>query len=157
MSELKNAFEKGGFKKVSTYINSGNVIFESPSGDIKEITRKICALLKQSFFTIKTIIIPYRQLINVLKQVPVSWNNNDVRKYIAFIAEPSTPEDVIKAVSLKPGIDFIETGTGVVYMTTKMSGLTTSGFPKLVTKPVYKDITIRNFNTVTKLAQMMKV
>ncbi len=41
-------------------------------------------------------------------------------------------------------------------MSTKMSGLTKSGFPKLIQKKVYKDITIRNYNTVQKLLILME-
>lgn len=41
MSELKNLFEELAFRNVETYIQSGNVIFESQIEDIKSLVAKI--------------------------------------------------------------------------------------------------------------------
>lgn len=41
MLELKEAFIKSGFINVLTYINSGNVIFESDEKDIERIEKKL--------------------------------------------------------------------------------------------------------------------
>jgi uncharacterized protein (DUF1697 family) len=41
-------------------------------------------------------------------------------------------------------------------MTTKMSEIAKSGFSKLTGKKIYKDITIRNYNTVKKLLALMQ-
>ncbi len=156
MAELQESMRKAGFRNVSTFINSGNVLFESDETDIQQLTKQIDALLLKTFFAIKTVVISDKNLEDIIKHIPDSWTKNDLQKYIAFIKSPSVPEDIIQEVQLKEGIDFIEKGPGVVFMSTKMDGLTKSGFPKLITKKVYQDITIRNYNTVEKLALMMR-
>ena len=47
MPALKAAFEAAGFEDVSTYIQSGNVLFSSPSRSAKRLTEEIEALLAE--------------------------------------------------------------------------------------------------------------
>ena len=48
MKKLKDVFEALGFKNVSTYINSGNVIFETNETEMVKIVEKIeQAILKK--------------------------------------------------------------------------------------------------------------
>lgn len=155
MSELKRALEEAGFQKVSTYINSGNIIFESAKTDGGQLTIAVERLLKSEFFEITTVVLSAQELKNVLRKVPATWKSPSLRRYIAFIKKPATPEDVIRDANPKEGVDFLAKGPGVVFMSTKMSGLTKSGFPRLSTKPVYGSMTIRNYTTVLKLAQLI--
>ena len=41
MSELKKIFESLGFKNVTTHIQSGNVMFESPTADENILVRSV--------------------------------------------------------------------------------------------------------------------
>jgi uncharacterized protein (DUF1697 family) len=41
MSSLKQSFETMGFTDVSTYINSGNIIFKSKEADARKLETKI--------------------------------------------------------------------------------------------------------------------
>ncbi len=47
MSDLKSLFEDLNFTKVQTYIQSGNVIFESKTDDIKSLGGKIEQKIKE--------------------------------------------------------------------------------------------------------------
>src|SRR6266849_7453622 len=122
MAKLKEVCIKTGFTNVLTYINSGNVLFESKEHDSTRLTKEIEELLQKNFFAMKTVILSYEELQQVMKHTPNTWKTEDLRKYIAFIKPPSSPEDVIKEVQLKEDIDFIDPGPGVVYMSTKMNG-----------------------------------
>src|SRR5271167_972859 len=46
MSEVRNAFAAAGCRNVTTYIQSGNVIFESPARDAAGILRKVRSELR---------------------------------------------------------------------------------------------------------------
>jgi uncharacterized protein (DUF1697 family) len=157
MSELKKAFETSGFTNVATYINSGNIMFESDNENIKAITEILEKDLTQTFhYTAVLVIKSHEQLQEVLSDVPNEWKTQkDIRCYIAFIKEPISAEAVLKEVRLKEGVDSAKPGKSVVYMTTLLSGLTTSGFSKLAGTKIYKDITIRNYNTAKKLLTLM--
>jgi uncharacterized protein (DUF1697 family) len=156
MATLKQVFENAGYTNVMTYINSGNVVFDSDESNNEQLTKKIETILQRTFFPIKIVVLSHRELLAVIDHMPKNWKATDLRKYIAFIKNPTTPEDLIKEAQLKDGIDFIAKGPGVVYLSTKMEGLTKSNFPKLIAKKVYKEATMRNYNTIQKLLSMME-
>ena len=158
MTELKAAMANCGFANVKTYIQSGNVIFESDEEKTSNIASRMERCILKAFkIDSQTIVITYDQIKKVVSEVPPDWDQrNDLRRYIAFIREPVTPLEVLKQIRLKEGVDFAKAGEGVVYMTTLLSGLTKSGFAKLVSTKVYKDITIRNYSTVQKLLTLME-
>ncbi len=159
MNDLKNAVEKCGFTGVRTYIQSGNIIFESE----EENNDKIVATLENSLSkTLKldspVILRTQEQLQKVVSGIPSDWKKrDDLRCYIAFIRAPVTAQDVLREVEMKEGVDFIQPGEGVLYMSTLLTCLTRSRFTKLITKKAYKDITIRNCTTVQKLFDLMNL
>lgn len=158
MADLKAAFEKSGYMNVVTYINSGNVIFESEETNTGTITARLEKDLSQTFrLDLRLVIIPRERFEDVVAHVPDAWNKGaDLRCYVAFIKEPVTPAQAIPEMKPKDGVDFVSTGPGVVYLSTKLSGLTKSGFTKLAGTPVYKHMTMRNYTTVRKILGLMK-
>ncbi len=46
MKSLKASFENLGFKGVSTYINSGNILFRAKQSDARKLERKIEQMLR---------------------------------------------------------------------------------------------------------------
>jgi len=156
MTALKTAFEKAGFTNVSTFINSGNVLFEAEKKESDHLAQEIDSFLHTTFFPISTVVLSEIELHKIVDNIPQSWHKNDLRKYIAFLKVPHKPEEVLQVAQLKEGIDFMEKGPGVVYMSTKMSGLTKSSFPKLITKEIYQYMTMRNYNTVQKLLALIE-
>ncbi len=159
MADLKKTTEQCGFTNVRTYIQSGNIIFESDelvTGKVKEKLEG--SLSKNLKFDSGIIVLTSEQLGKIVSEVPSDWNNrHDLRCYIAFIREPVTAQEVMRETKPKEGVDFIKTGEGVLYMSTLLSGLTKSGFTKLITTKVYKDITIRSYATAQKLLALMKL
>jgi uncharacterized protein (DUF1697 family) len=175
MVELKAAFEKCGYTCVSTYINSGNVIFESSEKDINKIILHLEKELSKTFsYNLRLVVRSLKELQGVVADVPKDWiKKNDLRMYVAFIKEPVKAEDIAKEFEIKEGVDSIQVGEHVIYMSTKMEGLTKSRFSKLAGKNFYKrslqgthykkiiyepyqDMTIRNFNTVGKILGIME-
>lgn len=158
MVELKKAFEECGYSNVTTYINSGNVIFESEEKNTIKITEKLEKALSQTFnYKARLVIRSHEDLKQVVSDVPSSWKKkNDLRCYIAFVKEPVTVEVVMRDIELREDVDSIDLGKHVIYMSTKLSGLTKSKFNKLAAKKIYQDITIRNFNTTQKLLALME-
>jgi uncharacterized protein (DUF1697 family) len=158
MVDLKKAVEKAGFTGVQTYINSGNVIFESVEKDAAKIAQALEETLRKTFnIDSRVAVLTPAQLKNVIAGVPDEWKTpGDIRCYVAFLLPPVSAEEVIGEIKLKEGVDFVKPGLGVVYMTTLLGGITKSGFTKIIGKPVYKEITMRNYNTVKKLQELME-
>jgi uncharacterized protein (DUF1697 family) len=158
MTDLKKAVENAGFANVSTYIQSGNIIFESDENNISKIVEKLeTSFFKDFVYNSLIIVKSYEQLKIIVSEVPSDWEKrNDLECYIAFIRGSISTREIMREIELKEDIDFIEAGEDVLYMSTLLNGLTRSRFTKLVTKKIYKDITIRNYNTARKLLDLME-
>ncbi|MHB1089711.1 MAG: DUF1697 domain-containing protein [Ilumatobacteraceae bacterium] len=77
MSKLKKAFESLGFANVTTYINSGNVIFQSNKKDFSQIE----TVLKKSFgFEIKVVIRDVKNIQKLCEKIPCELENNTKQK-----------------------------------------------------------------------------
>lgn len=158
MADLKVCFEGLGFQNVKTYINSGNVIFETEEKDAESLTKEIeSALLKVFKIPLKIVLQSQNQLQKVVETVPSSWKKKeDIRRYVVFVKEPTTPDDVFSQVEIHEGIDFAEKGPGVLYLSTLLEGITKSKMSKLITKKIYQEVTMRNYNTTQKILALME-
>jgi uncharacterized protein (DUF1697 family) len=71
MADLVKIFESLGFKKVRTYLQSGNVIFEYDSNDASKIAESIERKISQKFsFSVNVIIRTEDELENVVNTNP---------------------------------------------------------------------------------------
>lgn len=156
MADLKVAMEKTGFANVSTYINSGNVLFESSEKNTLAIEKTVEDVLAKQFkVPVKVVVRTDTEMSHTLKEVPHAWKSKDFRCYIAFIKNPMTPQEVASGLLPKEGVDFVALGPGAVYMATKMEGITKTGFTKVAGTKIYPYMTMRNLNTLTKLVALL--
>ncbi|MEX1071201.1 MAG: DUF1697 domain-containing protein [Anaerolineales bacterium] len=70
MSELKRCFEKQGFKNVSTYVNSGNVLFESSESASKLVTKCAGAFRREFNFAVSMLVMPTKKFISTVDHAP---------------------------------------------------------------------------------------
>jgi uncharacterized protein (DUF1697 family) len=158
MSDLKKTAEKCGFTRVRTYIQSGNIIFESTENNLISITAKLeNAILNDFKMNVPVVVKSRDQLEKIVSEIPAAWKKGaDLRCYIAFVRSPLSARDILPEIEVKEGVDFVNAGEGVLYLSTVLSGITKSRLSKLAAKKAYKDITIRNYNTVEKLLIILK-
>jgi uncharacterized protein (DUF1697 family) len=158
MVDLKLAFDNNGLVNVSTFIQSGNVIFESDNKNIIDIETKIEKFLSQRFGYLATVVVlNINKLIEVVDKMPIEWQDtNNWRGYVAFVKRPLTPAEVAREIKINPAVDQLKIGENVIYMSTLKSGLTKSGFGKMIGTNIFKQITIRNFNSTKKILGLMK-
>ncbi len=157
MVELKQCFEGLGFTDVQTYINSGNVIF-SATGSSASLCKQIETCLEQQFgWRIAVVVYDVGQYKAIVENAPTAWGTDDSWKHNAlFLLPPYDMDDIVSAIGeLKPDIEMLIPGDGVLYqsMSKELFGKTTTG--KLASSPAYKRMTIRNFNTTMKLYELL--
>lgn len=158
MAELKTALLHAGFDDVSTYIQSGNIIFSSTSTDTIELAQQLQGIVKKSFaLDIGVAVLSKSQWVDIIKSAPKWWGNDPSMKHnILVLLPPYDMKQTIAAIgTLKPSIERIESGKGVVYqsLSLELFGRTTSG--KIASNPIYKKMTVRNYNTATKLLALL--
>jgi uncharacterized protein (DUF1697 family) len=155
MPELKTAFDNAGFSNVITYINSGNVIFES--GMAQAAIKTACELLLTEHFRLHIIveIITAAELRNALCHAPEWWGNDANSKHNAiFVIPPATTEDVCALIGeIRPEYEKIAHYGSVIFWSAPIATFSRTHLTKIVlNKTAYNAITIRNANTVKKLA-----
>lgn len=159
MADLKACFEKMGFTDVLTYIQSGNILFKSGERDTANLTNKIEKALSGRYnYNSRLVVISQKQLHTVVNEAPAGFGN-DTAKYrydVLFIKEPLTPGEAIKNVSTKEGVDNACAGKYVLYFSRLISKASQSRLPKIIMLPMYQNMTIRNWNTTTKLFELME-
>jgi uncharacterized protein (DUF1697 family) len=157
MPELKIVFEKRGFENVVTYINSGNILFDSDLG-LQE-AKSVCESLIETGFGLKIVvgIITAGHLTDALKHAPVWWNSDaDSTHNAIFVIPPATAEEICLAVGeAKPEYEKISYHGSVIFWSASLKTYSRTRWSKIVrNKTVYNLITIRNANTTLKLAAL---
>lgn len=159
MGELKTAYEKQGFKNVVTYINSGNVIFDS---DLNEIAvKKICeeTITTVFGFRILVCIISATEFKEALMNVPKWWNKASDSKHNAiFVISPGSTYEIIKEVGeCKPEYEKVDYHGRVIFWSAPLKTFNHTRWSKILeNKKVCNMITIRNANTTMKLTELIK-
>jgi uncharacterized protein (DUF1697 family) len=156
MDALRAVFEALGFSRVKTYIQSGNILFESaaPDGLADTIER---ALQKAFGCEIRVAVFTAEELRQVVEKRPPDFGGDPERyRYdVLFFIEPgAAAAEAAREVRLREGVDTLVSGERVLYMTRFVPALTKSYFSKIAGTPLYQNVTIRNWNTTKKLYEM---
>ncbi|HZB01574.1 MAG TPA: DUF1697 domain-containing protein [Actinomycetota bacterium] len=159
MPALKASFEDAGFRRVTTYIQSGNVVFDAPSASQAELTRRIEGILHKAFahYEASVVLRSRSQMRAIVDRAPKGFCTQP-KKYrydVVFLKPPLTATAAIKDVSTKEGVDRIWAANGVLYMSRLDSRATQSRLNRVAALPIYKNMTIRNWNTTTKLRALL--
>jgi uncharacterized protein (DUF1697 family) len=158
MNALKECLEKAGFADVRTYIQSGNVIFSAPKSDTGRLAGKIEAAIEKKFaMKVGVAVFSEDEWQAIVRSAPKSWGkSNDWKHNLWALLRETKTADVIAAIgALKPEIEVVTAGKGVIYQSLSIASFdrTTSG--KFSANPIYRRITVRNINTARKLAELL--
>lgn len=160
MSELKKAFEISGFENVTTYINSGNVIFSSSITNEDELRQK-CEELIKIHFALKIIvaIISAQSLIDALNNAPEWWDKDIESKHNAiFVIKPYTASQLVQEVGdIKPQYEQTAFLGQVIFWSAPITTFSHTRWSKVVSTSSSNYVTIRNANTAKKLMQLVKI
>ena len=159
MPALKAAFEENGFEDVRTYIQSGNVVFSTGTTKHAELTRRVERMLRKTFghYEASVALRSRAQMRSIIERAPDGFGSEPTlyREDVIFLMPPLTARTVVGSVPIKEEVDRIWPGTGVLYFSRLTSRATQSRLSRIVSLPIYKSMTIRNWNTTTKLAGLL--
>lgn len=158
MADLKANFESMGFSDVTTYIQSGNVVFQSDEKDKAVLTTKIEKGLSKRFnFLARVVVISYKDIAAIVHAAPGGFGSEDkkFRFDVIFLKEPLTPKEAMKSVRVREGVDAAHAGKQALYFSRLISRASQSYLTKIIGTSVYQNMTIRNWNTTTKLLELL--
>jgi uncharacterized protein (DUF1697 family) len=157
MADLKACFDAQGLKDVATYIQSGNVVF-SAAAKPADIARRLEAALHTTFdCRTKVVLRSQKEMAAIVGRAPKGFGKQpDKYRYdVIFLNAPLTAEAALAQVPTREGVDDARAGVGVLYFSRLVSKASQSKLSRVVSLPIYKEMTIRNWRTTTTLLQMM--
>lgn len=158
MRALKESFEKAGFTQVSTYINSGNIIFTTKEDDARKLEIKIeQMLLKEYQLDSKVVLRNLPEMAKLLKSLPPGWGGDSNWRYnVMFLRHTVDSKKILADLQAKSDIEEIVYRPGTVLWSALASEANRSNMVKLASKKIFKEMTVRNLNTTKKLHELMK-
>ena len=162
MPLLKTAFENAGFLNVSTYINSGNVLFISDSDDAVKISSQCTAMIKERFLLdIPVAVLSQDELSQALDNAPEWWDMNSAEEVIhqaIFLIPPATVDEVYRVVGqAKPEYEQVGHYENVIFWSAPRATLSKTRWYKIASSSVNSKVTIRNANTAKRLVLLSNV
>jgi len=153
MSKLKKCFESLGYENVSTYINSGNILFETKRKDEEKLIKEIEKGIKKTFHLgIKVLLRNSLNIKKICKSIPDEWANNSEQKTdVLFLWEEFVNKSTLKLLDTNPKVDTLKYVDGAIIWHLKKKHHSKSGMGNIIGTDVYKGMTVRNVNTVRKL------
>lgn len=160
MALLKQTFENAGLKDVSTYINSGNIIFSENNGLANAtIVEKLEKAIEAVFgFYVKVLVRDSENIKKIANVLPKSWQNDKTMKCdIMFLWEKYETPKTLQLLTIKPGVDNVKYTSGTLIWRVDRENINNSGIRKILGSDIYKNMTIRNCNTFRKIHELIKI
>lgn len=162
MAELRTCLTEAGYLDVRTYIQSGNVAFDSPvtttaPQHAAQLEHEVESLIEQRFGIAVPVVVRSRAQVGaVIADAPTGFGADPTTYLcdVVFLKSPLTTETALAAVSLRPGVDSAWAGIDVVYFQRLSARRTESRLNKVMSSPAYKLMTIRNWATTQALTTL---
>ena len=153
MADLREALEAAGYGAVRTYIQSGNVLFESgaPPTSLED---DLEAVLERRFgLPLVVVVRSLRQLRSVVQKAPAGFGQEPATYHsdVIFLKSPLASRQAMRVVEQREGVDRAWPGSGVVYFARLSERRAQTRMGRMVGTPEYRQMTIRSWTTVTKL------
>jgi uncharacterized protein (DUF1697 family) len=157
MSTLKGTFERLNLKNVTTYINSGNVVFTGGGSDRSRLRRRIEKAITEDFeLDVSVVLRDTSELEKVVAELPSSWQNGDKFKADVFFSDEFRSPKSVELLPLTPGIEEVRFVPGAILCRIPRAKQSKSRLTRLVGTDLYKKMTARNVNTTRKLYELAK-
>lgn len=157
MADLRNMISSLGYENVITYINSGNILFDS-TDNIDIVNVKISQILNLYPFKINKVILTKQEYLEELENLPKWWTDELYRKDVLFYSEDMEYSIIKERINSMPLNDEnVHFGKRAVFWGkfNEKNYLKTTYHKYLIKESFYKSITIRNGRTFMKIVELL--
>jgi uncharacterized protein (DUF1697 family) len=157
MTALSAALERDGLQRVRTYIQSGNVVFQSSRGTPDTLARRIGKIvLDHHGFQPEVLVLSDRDLMRAAAGNPFPEAETSPKAlHLFFLATAPRTPDLESLSRLKNGQEAFELRGKVFYLHTP-DGFADSKVRTRVERFIGVDATARNWRTVSKLIEISR-
>ena len=158
MKRLKVLFEQLGLSEASTYINSGNIIFFDKSHSKEQLVQILEKSIQEEFgFFVKVVLRSFAEIKAINAALPNNLVNDSTMKCdVMLLSEETDSPEILSQLIIKEEIDSVKYVKGAILWSVERKNVTRSGMLKLVGTKLYKEMTIRNSNTMRKLLSLLE-
>ena len=160
MNELKSELQKQ-YQNVCTYLNSGNVIFESDTNSKEALMGDIYSIIKNRFnLEIPVFVMTSLELEDILNNSPDWWgtDNKEIYDNLIFIIPPAQYQEIYNTVGKpKDDIEKIQEYNNAVFWSFDLKNYRKSNWwSRTASTSISDKITIRTANTMKKVLEICK-
>jgi len=155
MEDLRRIFTDAGFENVKTYINSGNIIFETGETDDKKLAEKIeQAIEKDLGLNIKTMVRSVAEIAETVEHNPFDGQFKDDKDLHVFFLDEALPAEKseLLLVNNHDGEKFAVRNREIYYLKLIPFSDSLMGQDYLA-KKLKVSATARNWRTVNKMLE----
>ena len=158
MSSLKKSFEALGFPHVTTYINSGNIVFTTKEKDARKLEKRIEQMLSKEYeLGSRVVVRSLPEMEQLVKDLPRSWSADSRWRYnVIFLRHSIDSEAILADLPANSDIEEIVYRPGALLWSAQATEMNRTNLAKLSSRKVFQDMTVRNLNTTKKLCDLMK-
>jgi len=158
MRSLKQSFEGVGFTDVTTYINSGNIIFTTKENDARKLELKVEQMLSKEYgLGSKVVVRSLAEMEKLVKSLPPHWDSDSNWRYnVMFLRHTIDSEKVLADLPFNSDVEQVVYRPGTLLWSAQLSDINRTNMQKLSSKKIFQDMTVRNLNTTKKLCELMK-
>ena len=158
MKELVTILEEIGARKVRTYIQSGNAVFESTEPNLARLSKQLSTeIMKRRGFEPQVLILTREALARAIAENPFPETVNDPSHlHLGFLASLPQSPDLKKLANLKKESERFQLTGGVFYLHAP-EGVGRSKLAAGAEKLLGVPMTDRNWRTVCKVMEMAEL
>jgi uncharacterized protein (DUF1697 family) len=156
MADLRAAFAPR-YDAVETYIQSGNVLFETDA-PARTLEREVEALLAEVLGRPLVVVVrSQRRLRAVVTGAPAGFGSTPDTHHsdVVFLKAPLTAARAMGVIEAREGVDQAWPGAGVVYFARLRARRAQSRMSRIVGTPEYQRMTIRSWSTTVRLLELL--
>jgi uncharacterized protein (DUF1697 family) len=157
MPELVACFRDAGYEDVSTYLQSGNVLFSADGKTGPKLEAEVEAMLEERFGTPLLVVIRSRdELAKTIEGAPADHGSPKLRSDIFFLKQPLTAEEALAEMpELREGVDSVAPGPSAIYFSRVAARATKTRIQKFMAMPIFQQMTVRTWRTSIRLLEKL--
>lgn len=159
MADLRAAFSDEGYGSVSTYIQSGNVLFAGQESTPEpELETSLEDMLQRRLgLQLVVLVRAHGEMRRVVAHAPSGFGGTPQTHHsdVVFVKPPLTTDQAMSLVSLREGVDQAWPGVGVLYFQRLSARRAQSRMSTIAATPEYRQMSIRNWATTTRLLALL--
>ncbi len=156
MELLREMFSSLGFENVKSYINSGNIIFETAESNNNELSAKISQKITETFsFDIRVLTRKMQEIENIIANNPFSGQfENDKDVHVFFLDEELPAEKRELLLSHNNENENYAVCNKEIFCHLRISVLDSLMGKDFIAKKLKVSSTARNWRTVNKISEI---